>query len=193
MLGGILAGLGTMLYAITAVRQCAVMRTANEQSNSALHVQERAYLTIGPPVLLVWDRIVQIPINNDGKVPSGRIEVVIHEQTLDVESGRAITRGYAWKHKTLGPARPGAATVVLAVPVKSGIPAKILTGRQGMLIAGVITYNDGFADDPSASWSFCVQSHVPTANQIPWTQCDPNLVLPWMEKVDGFPNNEDQP
>jgi len=75
MLGGILAGLGTMLYAITAVRQCAVMRTANEQSNSALHVQERAYLTIGPPVLLVWDRIVQIPINNDGKVPSPQGEL----------------------------------------------------------------------------------------------------------------------
>jgi hypothetical protein len=188
-----LASLATAIYAITAMRQCAVMRSANEENNSALHVQQRAYLTTGPVVLLISDKIAQIPINNHGRISSGEMQAVIHEQTidLDVEHGRAITRAYGWKRIMFGPVRPGTAVVVLAVPVKGEVPKQILTAREVILIAGVITYNDGFADDPSASWPFCIQSHAPRAIQIPWTECDPKLMLPWMEKMDGFPKNED--
>jgi hypothetical protein len=35
---------------------------------------------------------MEIPVNNDGKLPSGEIDAVVHEQTLDVDSHKVTTK-----------------------------------------------------------------------------------------------------
>lgn len=171
------------------------MRAANEQNSIALRVSERAYLSTGPPVMDISSKQVLIPINNDGKVPSGPIEAIVHEATIDLDRGSptgGLAIEHAWKRKALGPARPGRASVVLGVPIKAAVLAKLRGGQQGIIIAGTIAYKDGFADDPTTQWLFCVETHLPiVANQLPWVECDAPTLIRKLEKTDGFPNNED--
>jgi hypothetical protein len=60
-----------------------------------------------------------------------------------------------------------------------------------MLVAGRVTYDDGFPDDGQQEWPFCYQTnyHV-LLKQIVLVPCDAARWIPVLEKRDGYPRNE---
>ena len=67
----------TGFYVHYSNKQWQAMLTANEQTKTALHVSQRAYVTSGMPMLNPEKRIVTIPFTNNGHIPSGRIAKIV--------------------------------------------------------------------------------------------------------------------
>jgi hypothetical protein len=67
------------------------------------------------------------------------------------------------------------------------------TGREQIIIVGVITYSDGFPDDADQQWPFCYgNAMLSQSKTMIWTVCDSSLYLPEAIKEDHYPNNEYQ-
>jgi len=175
-----------------------LMRAANQNATRALHVSERAYITTDGPVLDPTTKFVTMGLINDGHIPCPHSETVAHEATvnmpvLNVAPDIKDAVEFHWKSNR-GPISPGRNLVTLAIPTAFSESKFTPQGAfQAILIAGTVTYEDGFADDGPQQWAFCFQSvyHL-TLKKIFWVACDPTIVLPQMEKLDGYPNNEQQ-
>jgi len=193
----IAAFVAAAIYVCYEKQQVAQAIAANKNANSWLHVTERAYITTDGPVLDPGTKFATLHLNNDGHLPCPDSETTAHEATVNMSIANAAPNikeavEFHWK-STRGQIPPGQNHVTLAIPVTAFSEAKF--GPQGayqaIFIAGRIKYEDGFPDDPLQKWSFCFQSvyHL-TLKQLFWVSCDPSLILPQMEKLDGYPNNE---
>jgi len=180
--------------------QTTAQQKAADTANIALHVSERAYVSVEFPMLDREKMTLSVPLNNSGRIPSGSAEVVIHEMTADKTSdGRAATIVEChWKRNKLNPIVPGSSLTgrdnpVLLVPLRDASLEKILTNSQIVIIAGWITYNDGFPDDRTETKTFCSQTmyHL-IQKELAWISCDPTSIIPQIETKDGYPNNEQQ-
>jgi len=81
----------------------------------------------------------------------------------------------------------------LKIPTIKMNADRLKSGLQLIIIAGFVSYTDGFNDTPKKSWPFCVQTSFHTIfNEVYMTNCDPSEYLPKLETVDGYPNNEQQ-
>lgn len=90
---------------------------------------------------------------------------------------------------------PGKDLFSLLIPVRAFAEDKFKAEEgtyQLIFVAGKVAYYDGFPDDDTQEWPFCFQSVYHLAlKRIVLAYCDPERVLPQMEKRDGYPNNED--
>jgi len=170
-------------------------KSAAQTAISTLHVSERAYVAFGAPQWSMEQKTIDIRIENDGRIPSGKVEVVAHEATVDVPTVDAVSNLATATEKHWQ--RTIFQTIIPTVPMSIKIPIvkmdseRLKTGLQLVMVVGFISYNDGFDDSPITREPFCVQSlySVPL-KQVLLSPCDPVEYLPRMELVDGYPNNE---
>jgi hypothetical protein len=178
--------------------QLSAMMTANEQTKTVFHISQRASITTGPPKLDPATKFATFFLSNVGHMPSGPIEVAVHEATVNssVPNSKLDIKTaveYGWKRHKLAPVPPGQDLFGLSVPVREFSEAKFTPqgAYQSILIAGRVTFGDGFPDDGQQEWPFCFQSvyHL-VLKQLFFVPCDAGVVIPQMEDRDGYPNNE---
>lgn len=182
---------GTIALAAFALFQ---MRAAD----TALHVTERAYITVGSPTLDPTTKFINFLLSNNGHIPSGNIEIIVHEATMNTSRPNVAPNineavEYHWKRHKLTGLPPGPNFFGMKVPIREFSEDKFKPegAYQAVLVAGRVRYDDGFANDGSQTWPFCFQSQYQTIlKQIFLVPCDPDPVIPLMEKRDGYPNNE---
>lgn len=166
-----------------------------EQTRTTLHVSERAYLTVSGPTLDFDKGVVALSVSNSGRIPSGDAEIVVHEATINPANSAAEPDLNAaverhWRRNRFESVAPGTPFGIV-VPIPSFSKAKVEAATQTIILAGQVSYNDGFPDDPLQQWPFCTQSvrHF-VLKQTIWVPCDGRVVLPQMQRLDGYPNNE---
>lgn len=190
--------LAVIFYGGVSYYQWQAMRLSNQQTKAALHVAERAYITTDTPTLDPATKFINFFVTNSGRIPSGPVETVVHEATVNssipnVPPNAAQATEYHWKRHRVASLPPGKDLIGFAVPVRAFDSTKFTDqgAYQSLVVAGQVTYSDGFPDDSQQQWLFCFQSvyHL-TLKRIFLVPCDPERVIPQMEKRDGFPQNE---
>jgi hypothetical protein len=179
-------------YAWIAKQQWRAMLIANEQTKTALHVTQRAYITTGAPQLDLAKGAVYLPLSNGGHIPSGDIEVVVHEAVFNQPIPDSLPYAKfavekSWKRHRLPPSPPGL-NFGIVIPTLAASKPKLEAALQAIIIAGVVSYSDGFPDDESQQWPFCMQTtyhHV--LKEIIWVPCDGKAITPQLESLDGYP------
>lgn len=206
----IIAG-ATIAYTIYARRQWSVMndqltamegqltqmKVANEQTKLALHISERAYLVVATPLLNITNGVVTLQVDNDGRISSGATVVTDHEVTVEQTNtfippdivSHAVERH--WKQFSVLSVSPGSDVLEIAIPLPAFSKERLKLGSQAVVIAGSITYNDGFPDDTTQTFLFCWQSvRQLIVKKTFWAPCEAPRVIPTMKKLDGYPQNE---
>jgi hypothetical protein len=204
----VLQGIGLFVLVVytifTGLMYCSNKKAANaaksaaDTAKDALHITQRAYVTDGPASMDSAKHSIIVPILNNGHIPSGSVEVIIHEATITTDvPTKIIDLKYAgerhWGRYNF-PSIPIGWPLSIAIPVSQMSVPHLNSGRQTIIIAGVITYNDGFPNTPEQQWSICQK----TTYQIIMKQmligpCKPgDNILHIMESLDGYPNNPEQ-
>jgi hypothetical protein len=188
-----------VFYGVVAYRQWDAMLTANDNATRAFHISEKAYIAIEAPVLDFKKKDVTLGLSNGGKIPSGVIDMTWHEATIGLQTTNGPVKmenalEYNWKHWTETAIAPGKNTATIGIIVPRADESKFApTGvYQQIIIAGRLEYNDGFRDDPVQKFPFCLHTayHL-IMKEILWTGCsNPDSYISAMEKLDGYPNNE---
>jgi len=185
-----LVGLFGLIYLRGQLRQ---MKVSNEQTKLALHVSERAYLTVGGPILDIENGLVTLGRSNIGRIPSGYAQVIVHaatanQPTLDAPADLNNAVGRFWKKVSFPSVIPSTSSTPpfsIAVPAKSYSKAGVEAGTQVIVVAGYVTYNDGFPDDPSQESPFCEYTvRHSVMKRTVWVPCDAKSIVPIMETLD---------
>ncbi len=166
--------------------------SAADTAKQTLRVSERAYLSIEDPTFDFGSKAMRLPLSNTGHIPSGALISTIHEATYDT-SGPIIWEFAAeksWQHTNWDSISPGNHNSVLVpIPLLDG--GLIDSGKQFVIVAGTLSYNDGFKGSPKVIWRFCFRNvYQAIAKKSFLITCSPDEVIPNLEKQDGYPNNE---
>ncbi len=181
----------------TAAQQDAASAAKKSASTAsdALHVSERAYLIVGAVTLDMSKKVITVPIVNTGRIPSGKVEVVVHDATIlaiwqPSKEFKVIEKH--WKRHHLK-SIPAGYSNVLDIPITETSEGGLAGGGQQVIVAGTLTYNDGFSDTPPRIFPFCKESvYHKVLKEVIVTECDPSDKLPTLEHIDGYPNNEEK-
>jgi hypothetical protein len=183
----------TQATATTSAAQAT--KDAADTAKEALHTTERAYITTGAPTLNMDTHIVSIPVVNTGHIPSGAVKMVVHEATLDVnptdDPRQIVPSEQHWQHYNQSsiPAI-GGASYTINTPVPGLITDKMNDGHQQIIVAGSVSYNDGFPK-PDQTWLFCVAGlYFQKMKRIDWMPCDAELYIKQLTSGDHYPLNE---
>jgi hypothetical protein len=155
-------------------------KRAADIANETLHISERAYLVIGAPSLDLDSLVVSIPILNVGHIPSGAVQITAHEATLEASSGEPPTKRdpmeakmMRFAHRSIGPSQSSPEESI-NIPVPKIIAQDFIGNKQQIIIAGTISYNSGFADDPTKTELFCSAGlYFASLKKVSWAGCDP--------------------
>lgn len=180
----------------TTTNAAIAAKSAADTSKEALHISERAYITTGAPTLNMDTRVVAIPVVNTGHIPSGGVKMVVHEATIDVnpedDSRQIVPTEQHWQHYNQSSIPTiGGISYAINTPVPGLITDKMNDGHQQIIIAGSISYNDGFPDRPEQAWLFCVAGlYFQKMKRIDWTPCDAQMYIKQLTVGDHYPQNE---
>jgi hypothetical protein len=173
---------------------------AADIADRTLHVSERAYLLLGPPVDDFPHKRVNIPIVNSGHIPSGPATIVIHEATFRVDDpsakimlfNAAIEKHWRKINYQSIPTFPQSGLFAAEVHLPAIIQDQLTSGKQGIAIAATMTYNDGFPKTADETIFFCdTSSYITSTNFFSMRPCeDANLVLQSLLFLDKYPNSE---
>jgi hypothetical protein len=177
-----------------AIKAANAAKSAADTATAALHISERAYVSVISDKIDLDKKVVTLDLSNGGRIPSGRVEAVIHEMTVDKlapfdVSGNAIE--HVWKRYYLPYFPANSIPFHIDLPLPAASKVKLEGGLQVVVVAGTITYTDGFPDDPPGQWPVCLSTvwHL-IEKRIFLVPCDPEVEIPKMEALDGYPNNE---
>jgi hypothetical protein len=197
-------GIDTHKLAVAAGTQATAAQTtagatksAADTAKDALHISERAYITLSNPQLNYSKHSVTLAVNNTGRIPSGPTEIVVHVLVVDIAEplqptmnlNNAVQR--VWKRSRFGSVPVGNPFQVNQAALDKMDESKVGTGHQHVIVVAVVTYNDGFPNTPLQKSMFCLDSYFNMPmNETLVTPCDAAEYLPISESVDGYPNNE---
>jgi hypothetical protein len=181
-------------------RSANAAKSAAVTADKVLHVSERAYVVAGQPTIDIETKYITLPIENSGRIPSGKVRAIIHEVTIDgVNPAAVLSVKYPvteahWKHQEMESVPVTTNQTMSFTIFVPAINVKYLNdGREQIFIVGVITYSDGFPDDTEQRWPFCYGSALLSQSKhLIWGVCDSNLYLPQAIEQDHYPNNEFQ-
>jgi hypothetical protein len=169
--------------------------SAANTAKETLHVSERAYVIVEEPRFDFPTKSALIPLVNTGHLPSGKAVTTVHEATYNTHN---ITGAFSfdnpaeksWQHTQWDTVVPGSHQT-LAVPVPLLEESQMNKGSQSVIVAGTIVYNDGFTGTKDQTWQFCFRNVYQVVMKKSYIiVCDPEEILPKLEKADGYPNNE---
>ncbi len=173
-------------------------KSAAQTADQTLHVSQRAYITTGSPDLDLGRGMVHVPLLNGGHIPSGPINVILHEITYsyptpDRVGVQSTSSERHWNQQGLPAVPPGIAPFRYSTTIPSAVSVQLQSGLQSVFIAGVVSYNDGFEGTKERYWQFCFNTSLRgTPKELVWVSCDAATILPKMIEQDGYPKNEDQ-
>ena len=178
----------------TQERTARAARKTAQISSDALYISERAYIDIFAPVIDISLKSVFLPITNTGHIPSGKIIVEAHQALYNPPRPGVPPDNYpvewSWQRTHLD-GIPNGNPVRILVPFKSMDRQRLIDGIEEVIIAGTISYADGFPNTPQATRDFCWRSvNNTTAQYINLSPCDAKTILPILKQLDGYPNNE---
>ena len=177
-------------------------RSAAQTAIDTLHISERAYLILGIPVDDFEHNRINVPIINSGRVPSGLATIVVHEATFTITDASikiipldAVVERH-WRvhtHQTI-PAVPSGNLISMEVHLPAAAQDQITSGKQVVLIAAVMTYNDGFPGTPEEKFLFCdASTYTASSKLFAMRPCDdPNGLLSKLAALDKYPSTEYQ-
>lgn len=201
-------GLGVLIiYTIfTGFQSCATKNAADAAKSAAdtasktLHISERAYLILGPPIDDFPHKRINISIVNSGHIPSGPATLVIHEATFKIAdlSARFVpTNAVIEKHWRQNayesvPTSPQSGLFQAEVHLPAIIEGQLTSGKQGIIIAAIMSYNDGFPETPDQVTLFCdASSYTVSTKFFSMRPCDnPSFALQWLTSLDKYPSLE---
>ena len=171
-------------------------KSAADTARDALHISESAYVSIGTPRIDAAQGLFYLPIQNTGHIPSGAVDIIVHEATFNSPTIDPNTLPPAaekhWKSQHFISITPGT-PVEISVLLRKIATQYLLQGQQVVVVAGSISANDGFPDTPQRNSLFCWRSiAILKPRQVNVTPCDPGVFLPQLVKVDGYPNGEQE-
>ena len=174
-----------------AYMQYRAMDAANEQTRIALHISERAYLSLGAPQMDASKTIAMLPLINTGHMPTGAVSILVHEATLPIVAGSnrvdfaAAEERHGESNSTQAAATGNPYNFSFKIPAFS--EEKIEAGQQVVFIAGHIGYDDGFYDDGYQVSPYCMETvFQAVTKQILWSPCDAGVIVPLMEAQDHY-------
>jgi hypothetical protein len=175
--------------------QAGAAKSAAFTAKQTLQVSERAYLKLEDPTIDIQAKSVTLPVFNSGQLPSGEATATVHSATYVAASlGGGVDWNQpadkAWQRMHWSSVAQGNHdSVIVPFPVLD--EKQYNSGLEGVVIAGDITYNNGFAGTPQQTSKFCFRSLYHLVLKKPLlAQCDPEDIIPRLEKIDGYPNNE---
>jgi hypothetical protein len=185
--------------AAKASQQAAAAATFSANTaKQALHISERAYIAMSSADLTeLTQHRIQLQFTNIGHIPSRQMVVVVYRTST---RAKQVPGGIIWVadgtekgwHRTVYDRVFPTAPVYLTVMFPSVPPESIMNGARELIVAGTFSYDDGFPDDPLASEDFCFRTFADTdKKQIIAVPCEPKRVIPMMQKLTGYPNNEE--
>ncbi len=90
----------------------------------------------------------------------------------------------------LQPVAPGSGKESISIGLPMLDDSLITTGKQQIDVAGIITYGDGFDDDPKQEWKFCMHTQfVTSTKELRLLPCDPDTTIPKMERYEKTQQN----
>jgi hypothetical protein len=177
----------------TAQQQIAATaaKESAQTAKLALHVSERAYLVRGDVSVDLDRKVITINIVNAGHLPTGLGHFTAHEAVV---SPSLTTEGMVHIRE--------ARTIESDVPsIAPGIPQIIkftsdffdpvlfTTGRQNIIIVGLLTYNDGFQDESDQTLKFCaINQYHPQIGRTDFGGCNVDETLSKIKKWESDPN-----
>lgn len=172
-------------------------QSAAQTAIDTLHIAQRAYISTGTPSMNFTAGTIHIPLINSGHIPSGLIQIKTFEVTADVRDPSNIRDGTViekhWMPSTKQAFQIGQG-IGFEFPIRMATAEKVAAGTQYFIIAGNITYNDGFPDTPPQHWDFCFQTvYNPKSKTDIVGICESSIEIPKLMKIIEYPNNEDHP
>ena|ERR1700733_3138635 len=167
-------------------------KSAADTAKDALHISERAYVSVGSLQLDTAKSLISVAIANSGHIPSGKVEIVSYEVTFNPDKplqGGTSFKYIVERHKgithftSISPGIPPLVGMIVPVPQMS---TKLLnSGMQKIMVVGMISYNDGFPDSPLQRSAICNATvyHL-VAKTVYLTPCDAAVELPNFEALD---------
>jgi hypothetical protein len=173
-------------------------QSAAETAKATLHISQRAYIITGIPVPSVDMKSINVPIFNVGHLPSGHIDIVIHELTANTDgvhdtTDKDIVERH-WDQTTYESIPPSPTGSIYGVEITFPEAAKesIIKGAQRILAVAIITYNDGFPNSDAQTWVFCEGSQFDIkTKEFAMRPCnDPQAILSKMRITDEYPSKK---
>lgn len=167
--------------------------SAAQTAKDALHISERAYVVTEEPQL--GDKSFTVPLVNTGHKPSGKATTITHMGFYNFGNAeqmmpREHPTDSSWHSQKWDSILPGNHNSI-GVPIPQMDQSKLNIGLQVVIVAGSISYNDGFEGTPQQIWRYCYQTVYQTVmKKSVIITCDPNVMIPALEKADGYPQNE---
>jgi archaellum component FlaF (FlaF/FlaG flagellin family) len=173
-------------------------QSAATTAKEAIHLSERAYITIALSQFDVKTKTVVFSATNSGKIASGGADVIVHAFIINSpDPGQPMM--YLKDAIEMGWKRSHYASIPIGTPFhiihvfKKMDESTFDKGKQHVIVVGFANYNDGFPDTPSQQSTFCMDAIFNTfMKRAQLTPCDAAVYLPAAEIADGYPNNEDQ-
>jgi hypothetical protein len=180
-----------------SIKAANAAKSAADTAKDTLHVSERAYISAEVPTIDPGAGSVRLPIINHGHIPSGKVEILIHEGTTSLDSPNAVKVLHHlieahWRHYEMNslPPQPGIQGTI-ETPLPSLNADNFKMGTQSVHLVGTISYNDGFGDTPERKELFCYFSlYSDRMKENVWLPCAPEEILPTLQRWDKYPNNE---
>ena len=175
----------TKTIASQAIIQAQAARSAAQTAKDALHVSDGAYIVDGS-VQIDWSRkVIFIPIENRGHIPSGQVHVILHISQFTKNPGGGTSAQMNWTEfwlKSLTDSAPVTSPQIIFDPLKAR------SGVQYFHIGIEIEYYDGFPDTPLRRKEDTFCSFHPETNSFLFGPCPITNMLEQLKKGDGYPN-----
>lgn len=167
-------------------------KRAAQTAEDTLHVSERAYIGVTYQPIDYDKSVISMNIVNDGRIPSGRVDMVSYEATFNppnITMGQTSFEYIVERHKgiTHFDVIPASSTPVIsmAFPIPQMSRERLAIGTQLVILVGTITYNDGFPTSQIQRMTFCTQTVYQTvAKTVYLAPCNAKIQLPKFEVMD---------
>ena len=174
--------------------------SAAKTARDALHISERAYLTLAGPTTDMGKKASKLVLTNSGRMAARNVELITHEATFAspgvgttiIGIGRAPIEKH-WKRTRL-PSVANGNPYTFLIPSAAMDESSLRNSTQMIVIAGYLGYSSGFPDDAEERVPFCHHTiyHFLTKD-LHWTPCpDSEQAIKILEGIDGYPQNEQQ-
>jgi hypothetical protein len=170
-------------------------KSAAETAKDALHVSERAYVTIEEPAFDLSSKSLKLPLVNSGRIPAQTLVATVHtafyelpDATGKISAGEPTDIGWQnSRYPSIGIGNHD--TIVIPLPLLD--KDRYNSGLQLIIVAGELTYGDGFPDSQRQTWDFCFRTFYQVTMKFSFlSPCDSSEYLPQLIRLDGYPNNE---
>lgn len=165
-------------------------------TKESTNTDQRAYISISNLSFGTGQTLVELPMVNNGRIPSGTATFEVHEETavVGVETVNdtlidEIIEAHR-QHGIIASLPPGQAySIHVLAPKLDRISLK--SGREKVAFAGILSYNDGVPHTPEVKWPFCgIVAFDKASGRVGVGTCDPTRLIAQIKQQEKYPESE---